>query len=67
MLITVKSLSFVARITGNWKSLLVTKGVAFHGTLGRGGICMEWNVAVWVGGGQNLVRRGGLEVRRGEI
>lgn len=32
MLMTVKSLSFVARITGNWESLLVTKGVAFHGT-----------------------------------
>lgn len=26
MLMTVKSLSFVARITGNWKSLLVGKG-----------------------------------------
>ena len=33
MLMTVKSLSFVARITGNWKSLLVAKGVAFHDTL----------------------------------
>lgn len=33
MLVTVKSLSLVARITGNWKSLLVAKGVAFHDTL----------------------------------
>ena len=33
MLMTVKSLSLVARITGNWKSLLVAKGVAFHDTL----------------------------------
>ena len=33
MLVTVKSLSLVARITGNWKSLLVAKGVAFHETL----------------------------------
>ena len=33
MLMTVKALSFVARITGNWKSLLVAKGVAFHDTL----------------------------------
>ena len=39
----------------------------FHDTLGCGEICMERNVAVWGGGGQNLVRRGGLEVRRGEI
>ena len=41
MLMTVKSLSLVARITGNWKSLLVAKGVVFHDTLGGGGICME--------------------------
>ena len=33
MLMTVKSLSLVARITGNWKSLLVAEGVAFHDTL----------------------------------
>jgi len=43
------------------------EGVVFHDTLGCGGLCMEWNVAVWGGGGRSLVRRGALEVRRGEI
>ena len=33
MLMTVKSLSLFVRITGNWKSLLVAKGVAFYDTL----------------------------------
>ena len=33
------------------------KGVVFHDTLGCVGICMEWNVAVWGGGGRSLMRR----------
>lgn len=55
----------------SWKWIIFSgekwKGVAFHDTLRCGGLCMEWNVAVWGGGGRSLVRRGGLEVRRSRI
>lgn len=39
----------------------------FYDTLGCGGICMEWNVAVWGGEGRSLVRRAILKVNEGEI
>lgn len=55
----------------SWKWIIFSgekwKGVAFHDTLRCGGLCMEWNVAVWGGGGRSLARRAILKVNEGEI